>query len=91
LLKRYAGDLPNSAVRKEMLQRGLIEKTGDGLLRVQQCDYTCTNLDPEIIRRMSEALHDHAATLDHKLNEARKSAPGFEGVADKVLSTRTMM
>jgi hypothetical protein len=68
-LKRYAGDLPNSAVREEMLQRGLIEKTDDGLLRVLQRDYTCTNLDPEISRRMIEALQDNAATLDHNLNE----------------------
>ncbi len=52
-----------------MLQRGLIEKTGDGLLRVLQRDYTCTNLDPEISRRMIEALHDNAATLEHNLDE----------------------
>jgi hypothetical protein len=31
---------------------------------------------------MSVALHDHAATLDHNLNEERRSPPRFEGLAD---------
>ncbi len=91
LLKRYAGDLPHSALRKEMLQQGLIEETEDGYLRVLKRDYIYTTLDPEIINQMSVSLHDHAATLDHNLNQARKSPPRFEGIADNArISSRSV-
>jgi hypothetical protein len=82
LLKRYAGDLPHSALRKEMLQQGLIEETDGGELRVLKRDYIYTTLDPDIINQMSVSLHDHATTLDHNLNEERQSPTRFEGIAD---------
>jgi len=82
LLKRYAGDLPHGAIRKEMHQRGLIEELDDDQLRVLKRDYVYSNLDPEIVRRMGVALHDHAAALEHNLDEKRISAPRFEGIAD---------
>ncbi len=82
LLGRYAGDLPHSAVRKEMQQQGLIEVTNDGNLRALKRDYTYMALDPEIVQQMSVSLHDHAATLDHNLNETRKTPARFEGIAD---------
>ncbi|MDH3491481.1 MAG: DUF6502 family protein [Gammaproteobacteria bacterium] len=82
LLKRYAGDLPHGAIRKEMQQRGLIEELIDGQFRVLRRDFVYSELDPEIVRRMGVALHDHAATLDHNLNEDRQSAPRFEAIAE---------
>lgn len=95
LLKRYAGDLPHSAIRKEMLQLGLIQKMESGFLRVLRRDYIYTTVDPDIVRQMGVALHDHAATLDHNLNTARKSAARFEGLADNarvpVRSAKTFM
>lgn len=65
-----------------MLQLGLMEETASGHLKVLKRDYIYTTLDPEIVRQMSVALHDHAATLDHNVNSARKSAARFEGLAD---------
>jgi DNA-binding transcriptional ArsR family regulator len=82
LLKRYAGDLPHTAIRKEMLQRSLIEERPDGNYRVLKRDYVYSELDPEIITRMGVALHDHASTLAHNLDEKRRSAPRFEAIAD---------
>ena len=82
LLKRYAGDLPHGAIRKEMQQRALIEEQEDGSYRVLQRDYVYSDLDPEMVARMGVALHDHAATLEHNLNEQRPSAPRFEAIAD---------
>jgi len=82
LFKRYAGDLPHSALRKEMVQEGLIAEKDDGSLRVLKRDYTYAALDPEIVNQMSVSLHDHAATLAHNLNAERKSPPRFEGIAD---------
>jgi hypothetical protein len=84
LLKRYAGDLPHGAIRKEMQQRGLIEELQNEQLRVLKRDYVYSSLDPEIVRRMGIALHDHAATLEHNLDENRPSAPRFEGIADNI-------
>jgi len=90
LLKRYAGDLPHSALRKEMLLAGLIEESAHGELRVLKRDYTYESLDPEIVNQMSVSLHDHAKTLDHNLNEERKSPPRFEGIADNIhISSRS--
>jgi hypothetical protein len=84
LLKRYAGDLPHGAIRKEMRQRGLIEDLKDGQVRVLKRDYVFSSLDPEIVRQMSLALHDHATTLEHNLDENRTSERRFEGMADNV-------
>ena len=82
LLSRYAGDLPHTAVRKEMLSHGLIKELDGGELRVLERDFIYSSLDPEIVRQLGVALHDHASTLDHNLNEKRNSAPRFEGIAD---------
>lgn len=82
LLNRFAGDLPHTAVKKEMLTHGLIETSTNGRLRVLHRDYIYSSLDPEIIRQMGVALHDHAATLDHNLNPERGAATRFERLAD---------
>ncbi len=82
LLKRYAGDLPHGAIRKEMQHRELIEELNDGNFRVLKRDYYYSELDPEAINRMGIALHDHAATLEHNLNENRLTTPRFEAIAD---------
>ena len=82
LLKRYAGDLPHGAIRKEMVQRQLVEELSSGEFRVLKRDYVYSELDPEIIRRMGTALHDHGSTLEHNLNEDRSSTARFEAIAD---------
>jgi hypothetical protein len=82
LLKRYAGDLPHGAIRKEMQQRALIEEQADGSFRVMKRDYVFSDLEPESVNRLGVALHDHASTLEHNLNEDRMAAPRFEAIAD---------
>lgn len=82
LLKCYAGDLPHTAVRKEMLKHGLVEELDGGYLRVLHRDFVYSSLDPEIIRQMGIALHDHATTLDHNLDEERSGKSRFERLAD---------
>lgn len=92
LLKRYAGDLPHGAIRKEMLQRGLIEELTNGSTRVLKRDYVYSRLDPDIVRQMGVALHDHAATLEHNLDDNRKAEARFEGIADNgAVSTKAVM
>ncbi len=82
LFRRYAGDLPHGALRKEMLQNDLIEVKRNGNLKVQKRDFTYSTLDPEIFEQMSVSLHDHAATLDYNVNDKRKTPARFEGIAD---------
>jgi len=82
LLKRYAGDLPHGAVLKEMQKRALIEELKDGSYRVLRRDYVYSEIDPEVVTRLSIALHDHAATLEHNVNENRPTGPRFEALAD---------
>jgi hypothetical protein len=85
LLKRYAGDLPHGAIRKEMSQRGLIQELDNGCVRVLKRDVVYTNLEPEVVRQLGVALHDHAATLEHNLNDERESPARFEGIADNAI------
>lgn len=82
LLKRYAGDLPHGAIRKEMQQRALIEEQSDGSFRVLKRDYVFSGLDPESVNQLGVALHDHAATLEHNLDKDRLATPRFERMAD---------
>ena len=82
LLRKYAGDLPHGAIRKEMQQRGVIEQLGDGDFRVTRRDFVYSELDADIIRQMGIALHDHAATLQHNLDPDRRSARRFEAIAN---------
>lgn len=82
LLKRYAGDLPHGAIRKEMQQRALIEEQSDGSFRVLKRDYVFSGLDPESVNQLGIALHDHAATLEHNLDKDRLTTPRFERMAD---------
>ena len=84
LLKRYAGDLPHGAIRKELLHRGLIQELDNGCVRVIKRDVVYANPDPEIVRQLGVALHDHAATLEHNLDDDRESPARFEGIADNV-------
>lgn len=84
LLRRYGGDLPHGAIRKEMVQRKLIEELHDGRIRVLERDYVISTLDPSLIRQFGLALHDHATTLSHNLNEDRISERRFEGMADNL-------
>jgi len=81
LLKRYAGDLPHGAIRKEMMQRGLIEELGGDRTRVLKRDYVLSQVDPEIVRQMGVALHDHASTLEYNLDAGRDAEPRFEAMA----------
>jgi hypothetical protein len=82
LLKRYAGDLPHGAIRKEMQQRDLIEEQSEGSFRVLKRDYVFSNLDPESVNQLGVALHDHATTLEHNLDNDRQTPPRFERMAD---------
>jgi hypothetical protein len=81
LLKRYAGDLPHGAFLKELQQLGLVEKTGNDGFRVIARDYLRGPADPDIVRQLGVALHDHGATLAHNVSTERTEPARFEGMA----------
>ncbi len=81
LLKRYAGDLPHGAFLKELQQLGLVEKNGSDGFRVLARDYLRGPADPDIVRQLGVALHDHGATLAHNVNTERTEPARFEGMA----------
>ena len=81
LLKRYAGDLPHRALVKELERRNLIARVGRDAFGVVTRDYIRTAEDPDIVRQLGVALHDHAATLAHNVDTERSDGPRFEKMA----------
>ncbi len=81
LLKRFGGDLPHGAITKELLELGLVKKLPNGTYRANSRIYARTQLDPDIVRQMGVALHDHASTLAHNVDRDRTAAAQFERIA----------
>ncbi len=80
LTHRYAGDIPDRAITKEMLDLGLMENADAGGYQAIRRDYLRDAADADIVRQMGQALHDHGVSLAHNLDPARNEG-WFEGVA----------
>lgn len=83
LLTRYAGNMPHGAVLKELQQLELVERT-DGRFRVKARRYIRSAADPDRLRQAAIALHDHAATIAHNLDDKRSEPPRFERMATQL-------
>lgn len=81
LFKRYAGDMPHSALRKELIHLGLIEETSDGDYVAKSRHYVRKKFDPNIVRYMGIALYEHGSTLAHNIDQERKGPSRFERMA----------
>lgn len=81
LLERYAGDLPAVAITKELLRLKLIEHAGKTGFRVLERAYTGSATDPDILRQMSTALHDHGQTLAWNIDAERTESTRFDRIA----------
>ncbi len=81
LLKRYAGDTPHGALTKELLKLELIAEIEPGLYEVRAREYIRSALDPDMLRQVGVALHDHGMTLAHNVDSERTEPPRFEGMA----------
>jgi hypothetical protein len=80
LLRRYAGDTPHRAVIKELLKLELVEERA-GRYEVRAREYIRSPLDPDLLRQVGVALHDHGMTLAHNVNSERREPARFEGMA----------
>jgi len=80
LLRRYAGDMPHGAVVKE-LERLQLVKRSNQKFKVLARSYVRNAGDPDRLRQAGIALHDHAETIAHNVDDERLGAARFERMA----------
>ena len=81
LLRRYAGDLPTTALVKELVKSGSIEKLPGGQYRVLRRYYMPRLMDAQAVERSGSVLADLVATLEHNLSRGTREPSRFEGRA----------
>jgi hypothetical protein len=81
LMKRYAGDIPATALVKELLKSGSIERLESGAYRVLRRYYMPRQMDGHAAERAGSVLADIATTLEHNLSRGLRDPSRFEGRA----------
>jgi hypothetical protein len=81
LLKRYAGDIPTTALVKELLKSGSIEQLPNGAYRVLRRYYMPRQMDGRAVERSGSVLADLATTIEHNLSRSEREPTRFEGRA----------
>jgi len=81
LVRRYAGDIPVTALIKELLRSSSIERTTDGRYRALRRFYMPRAMDGQAVERAGAVIADLAATVEHNLTRDASEPPRFEGRA----------
>jgi len=81
LLRRYAGDIPTTALVKELLKSRSIERLDDGRYRVLRRYYMPRPMDGRSVERAGSVLADLVATVEHNLSRKVDEPSRFEGRA----------
>jgi hypothetical protein len=81
LLKRYAGDIPTTALVKELLKSRSIERLANGTYRVLRRYYMPRPMDGRSVERAGSVLADVVATVEHNLQRKPDEPSRFEGRA----------
>jgi hypothetical protein len=81
LLRRYAGDIPVTALVKELVKSGSIEKLASGEYKVLRRYYMPRPMDGHAVERSGSVLADMAATVEHNLSRGEREPARFEGRA----------
>ena len=85
LAKRYGGDVPSSALLKELKRAEVVQETGSGALVVLKRQYIPPGTDAEGITRMGVVVGDFISTLSHNLHSQDEDAPAkFERRATNI-------
>ena len=84
LLRRYAGDIPTTALVKELVRAGSIERLADGQYRVVRRYYMPRAADGESIVRAGHVLSDLATTVEYNLSRRAADPSRFEGRAQSL-------
>jgi hypothetical protein len=83
LLRRYAPDIPPTAMLKELKRVGALAVTPKGKLRAKSRYYMPAPLDPQSILRAGSVVHDISRTIERNLTRGEK-ASRFEGRASNL-------
>ena len=81
LLKRYAGDIPTTALVKDLVKSGSIERLESGAYRVLRRYYMPRPMDGHAVERAGSVLADVATPVEHNLSRAAHDPSRFEGRA----------
>jgi len=81
LVRRYAGDIPATALIKELVRSSSIERTTDGRYRALRRFYMPRAMDGRAVERAGAVIADLAATVEHNLTRDAAQPPRFEGRA----------
>jgi hypothetical protein len=82
LCRRYAGDMPASALLREFRRVGAVGDAGDGRLRALMRTYIQARLDPEKILRAGSVLEDLGNTVVFDLTAPETARLRFERRAE---------
>lgn len=81
LVRRYAGDIPATALTKELLRSESIARGEDGLFRALRRFYMPRPMDDQAVERAGNVLADLASTVEHNLACEGGEPARFEGRA----------
>jgi hypothetical protein len=81
LVRRYAGDIPVTALVKELLRSNSIERCEDGRYRALRRFYMPRSMDAHAVERAGHVLADITTTVEHNLSRAEHEPSRFEGRA----------
>jgi hypothetical protein len=81
LLKRYAGDIPPTALVKELVRSRTVEHLPDGSYRAVRRYYMPSPMDGRAVERSGSVLADLVATVEHNLTRTEREPARFEGRA----------
>ncbi|MBK7902162.1 MAG: hypothetical protein IPJ97_03805 [Proteobacteria bacterium] len=81
LVRRYAGDIPVTALIKELVRSSSIERTNDGRYRALRRFYMPRAMDGQAVERAGAVIADLATTVEHNLTRDAAEPPRFEGRA----------
>ncbi|MBK6451878.1 MAG: hypothetical protein KA760_04350 [Steroidobacteraceae bacterium] len=81
LVRRYAGDIPVTALIKELVRSNSIERTQDGCYRALRRFYMPRAMDGQAVERAGAVIADLATTVEHNLTRDATEPPRFEGRA----------
>lgn len=89
LSKRYAGDIPVTAMLKELLHVGAVEQTADGKLHARTRYYMPALLDADAVLRSGSVLEDVGNTVAYNLHRKPQDPSHFERRASNTRIPKT--
>lgn len=81
LVRRYAGDIPATALAKELLLSGSVVRADDGRYKAVRRFYMPRAMDGQAVERAGHVLADLTTTLEHNLSRDAAAPSRFEGRA----------